>query len=283
MGNPGRQQRNLTRGNKNKPQVLIKLLGNSRPQTMLSLGNRRSQSYPVMSHGCLGCVPGVRVAGLVNISVDVHAHPIGGLTNTHADIHAGGSKAGEQQLPKAQGAWIYLRVLLPAPPMPSLNIRPPLTMEMTSPRWAGTQLWAGSGVLPARAGAGSRRSSNLSELAAPRHLPGSRPPPPSSLQGSQLTANGQQYPLWRLIIFLGCREIVLFNYPRAAADAPTRQRRMHSPAAPRRGRAGSSPQDQKRGCSRSAAGRDPRERGLARRVGRVGRSYMLKVGGVARQ
>lgn len=205
--------------------------------------------------------------------------------NTRADVCTGGSRAVEQQLPKARGtAWIYLRVLLPAPLMPSLNIQPPLPTEMMSPRWAGSQLCAGSGALPARAGAGSCWSSNRSKLAAPRHLPGGRPPPPSSLQGSQLTANGQQYPLRQLIIFLGYREIVISNYPRAAADAPTRQRGMHSLAVPRnRQQAGSSPRDQKRGCSRSAAGRDPRERGLAQRVGRVGRSYMLKVGGVARQ
>lgn len=55
--------------------------------------------------------------------------------NASAGIRTSRSRAGEQQLPKARGrAWIHLRVLLPAPPMPSINIRPPLPAEMMSPR-----------------------------------------------------------------------------------------------------------------------------------------------------
>lgn len=102
---------------------------------------------------------------------------------------------------------------------------------------------------------------DCSQRAAPRA-------PPLSA-GLPVNGNRAAIPSRRLITFPGCREMVISTSPRAAADAPTRQRGMRSPAAPR-----SSPRDQNR--------RDPRERGLARRVGRVGRSLMLRVGGVAR-
>lgn len=129
----------------------------------------------------------------------------------------------------------------------------------------------------------SCQSSDRSQLAAPRHLPGDRPPPPSTLQGSQLTANGQQHPSRRLIIFLGCREIVISNYPHTAAEAPTGQCGTHSPAAPRSGQAGRDPGSNPRVWWEHSRQRPRREGAGAMCQESRQESYVLKVGSVARQ
>lgn len=75
--------------------------------------------------------------------------PMGGLTKTPTSVCTGGSRAGEQQLPKAGGtAYTYLQVLPPAPPMPLQSTRPPPPGETLSPRCAGSSVQAAGLCLP---------------------------------------------------------------------------------------------------------------------------------------